>query len=257
MNKIFGLDSPLIQFLNKVADLMWLNILTMLCCIPIVTIGASLTSAHYVALKMKRNEEGYISKEFFKAFKMNFKQSTLIWLIILLIAAVIGADLYIMKEMDLGIPEFLQVVIMAIGILVLFMTVWVFPVQAKFINTLSKTMKNAFALSVIQIPKTILMIILYVAPPFLCIWFMQIFPIYFVLGISLPVYVSAILYNKMFQKLEDKILERMAGENGEESGEEVTDDAKDGTDDVNGDDAEETEKIFSDKPIFNEEEEQQ
>ena len=253
MNKIFGLDSPLIQFLNKVADLMWLNILTMLCCIPVVTIGVSLTSAHYVALKMKRNEEGYISKEFFKAFKMNFKQSTLIWLIIMVIAAVIGADLYIIKEMDLGIPEFLQVAIMAIGILVLFMTVWVFPMQAKFINTLSKTMKNAFALSVIQIPKTILMIILYVAPPFLCIWFMQIFPIYFVLGISLPVYVSAILYNKVFQKLEDRIQERIAEENGE-NGEEESEDAED---DVTGEDAEETEAIFSDKPIFNEEEKQQ
>lgn len=247
MNKIFGLDSPLIQFLNKVADLMWLNILTMLCCIPIFTIGASLTSAHYVALKMKRNEEGYISKEFFKAFKMNFKQSTLIWLIILLIAVILGADFYIMKNMDLGLPEFLQVVIMAIGILALFMTVWVFPMQAKFINTLSGTMKNAFALSVIQIPRTLLMIVLYVAPPFLCVWFMQIFPIYFVLGISVPVYVSAILYNKVFQKLEDRILERMAEENGER-----TDTEEEGKD--AGEDADGAEKIFSDKSILGEEE---
>ena len=251
MNKIFGLDSPLIQFLNRVADLMWLNILTMICCIPVVTAGAALTSAHYVALKMRRNEEGYISKEFFKAFKMNFKQSTLIWLIILLIAAVIGADLYIIKEMDSGLPEFLQVVIMAIGILALFMAVWVFPVQAKFVNTLSRTMKNAFALSVIQIPKTILMVILYAAPPFLCIWFLQIFPLYFVLGISLPVYVSAILYNKMFQKLEDKILERIAAE---EAGEDSAGGIESGMDSETGED---TEKIFSDKSIFSEEEKQQ
>ena len=244
MNKIFGLDSPLIQFLNKVADLMWLNLLTLLCCIPVITIGASLTSAHYVALKMKRNEEGYIVKEFFKAFKVNFKQSTLIWLILLIIAAVIGADLYIMKETDLGIPEFFRVIIMAIGLLVIFMAVWVFPVQAKFINTLSQTMKNAFSLSVIQIPKTLLMIVLYAAPPVLCIWFLQIFPLYFILGLSLPIYISAMLYNKMFQKLEDRILERIAQEE------------KAAEDETGSEESEETEKIFSDEMIYGDKEQQ-
>ena len=244
MNKIFGLDSPLIQFLNKVADLMWLNLLTLLCCIPVITIGASLTSAHYVALKMKRNEEGYIAKEFFKAFKVNFKQSTLIWLILLIIAAVIGADLYIMKETDLGIPEFFRVIIMAIGLLVIFMAVWVFPVQAKFINTLSQTMKNAFSLSVIQIPKTLLMIVLYAAPPVLCIWFLQIFPLYFILGLSLPIYISAMLYNKMFQKLEDRILERIAQEE------------KAAEDETGSEESEETEKIFSDEMIYGDKEQQ-
>lgn len=247
MNKIFGLDSPLIQFLNKVADLMWLNILTAICCIPVITIGASLTSAHYVALKMKRNEEGYIAKEFFKAFKMNFKQSTLIWLILLLIAAVIGADLYIMKKADLGIPEFFQVIIMAIGILVLFMAVWVFPVQSKFVNTLGQTMKNAFSLSVIQIPKTLLMIVMYVAPPVLCIFFMQVFPFYFVFGLSLPIYVSALLYDKMFKKLETRILERIAEEEKEASGNGASETACEEAE-------EEAEKIFSDELIYGDKE---
>lgn len=254
MNKILGLDSPLIQFLNRVADLLWLNLLTLLCCIPVITIGASLTSAHYVALKMRRNEEGYIAKEFFKAFKMNFKQSTLIWLILLVIAAVIGADLYIMKEMDLGIPEFFQVIIMAIGLLVLFMAVWVFPVQSKFVNTIGQTMKNAFSLSVIQIPKTLLMIVLYVAPPVLCIFFMQIFPFYFLLGLSLPVYISAILYNKMFKKLEDKILERIAEEEKPTAGE--GDESGIGGEDGESNETEEVEKIFSDELIYGDSEQQ-
>lgn len=91
------------------------------------------------------------------------------------------------------------------------------------------------------------MIVLYVAPPFLCVWFMQIFPIYFVLGISVPVYVSAILYNKVFQKLEDRILERLAEENGER-----TDTEEEGKD--AGEDADGAEKIFSDKSILGEEE---
>lgn len=81
MDKIFNLDSPVMQALNKVADLIWLNILTMVCCIPIITVGAALTAQHYVVLKMVRNREGYITRSFFKSFKANFKQATCIWLI--------------------------------------------------------------------------------------------------------------------------------------------------------------------------------
>lgn len=235
MGKWFDIESPLIQFLNKVADLMWLNILTLLCCIPIITVGASLTSAHYVALKLHRNEEGYITKDFFRSFKMNFKQSTAIWLIIMLVLIVFSADFYIMNNVEeVKIPTALQVVIMAIAILFLFMVLWVFAVQAKFVNTVTKTIKNAFALSVIQIPRTILMVILYVLPYVLCIFSLRLFPIILVLGISVPVYVSAMLYNKMFKRLEDKILERLEGENTAEDGGEPL----------------EEDKIFSDKPIL-------
>ena len=62
--KIFDLDSPLMNVLNKMADLMWLNILTLICCIPIITAGAAFTSMHYVALKIVRNEESYITRSF-------------------------------------------------------------------------------------------------------------------------------------------------------------------------------------------------
>ena len=82
--KIFDLDSPLMNVLNKMADLMWLNILTLICCIPIITAGAALTSMHYVALKIVRNEESYITRNFFKSFKTNFRQATVIWLLLLL-----------------------------------------------------------------------------------------------------------------------------------------------------------------------------
>ena len=61
--KLFNLDSPLMQALNKMADLMWLNILTMICCIPIITIGPAMTALHYMALKMARNEECYITRD--------------------------------------------------------------------------------------------------------------------------------------------------------------------------------------------------
>lgn len=243
MSKLFDLDSPLIRWLNKVADLMWLNMLTLFCCIPIITAGAALTSAHYVALKMLRNEEGYVTREFFKAFKTNFKQSTLIWLLILLVVAVLGADYYIIKYTTIDFPQVFQVIIMAAGILFVFMVLWVFPVQAKFINTLPKTIKNAFALSIIQMPRTLLMVIVYVLPYVLLFLSLRIFPLVFVFGISVPVYVSAVLYNKMFKKLEDKIRERLEEEN----------EGKEDSEPADGEADEDSGKIFSDKPMLGEE----
>ncbi len=97
MGKFFDIDSPFIQFLNRVADLMILNFLVMICCLPIFTIGASYTAMHYVLLKMVRKEEGYLIRGFFKSFKQNFKQATLIWLGMLVLIAFFGVDFCILR----------------------------------------------------------------------------------------------------------------------------------------------------------------
>ena len=68
MSKIFDIDSPFMRALTRVADLMILNFLMLLCCIPVITAGAGFTGMHYVLLKMVRNEEGYIARGFFKKF---------------------------------------------------------------------------------------------------------------------------------------------------------------------------------------------
>lgn len=194
------------QALGKMADLMWLNLLTLICCIPIVTAGAALTAMNYMALKIVRNEECYITRGFFKSFRQNFKQATLIWLLIVFVVAVLVGDFVIMRYSGLSFPKFLQIVIIAIGILFAFMVTFVFPVLAKFDNTVRRTIKNAFLMSIMQFPKTILMIILYVIPPVVFVYFPQAIPVVFLFGLSLPAWLSAKLYNKFFQKLEDQIL---------------------------------------------------
>jgi uncharacterized membrane protein YesL len=83
MGKLFDLDSPILRVLGTLADLCLLNIMTLLGCLPIITAGASITAMHYVMLKMVRNQEGYIWKDFWKSFKENFGQATAIWSILL------------------------------------------------------------------------------------------------------------------------------------------------------------------------------
>ena len=78
--KGFSYDGPIMSFLSRVADILILNVLTLIFSIPLITIGAATTAAHYTALKMRR-EEGHVLSCFWKSFKMNLKQSTGIWLI--------------------------------------------------------------------------------------------------------------------------------------------------------------------------------
>ena len=204
--KIFDLDSPLMNVLNKMADLMWLNILTLICCIPIITAGAALTSMHYVALKIVRNEESYITRNFFKSFKTNFRQATLIWLLLLLIAAILGGDYYIITKSGMQFSQVLIVLIMAAGVLVICTSLYVFPVLAKFDNTIMGTIRNAFIMSILQLPKTLVMLVMAFFPLIIYLVSLRLIPIIFLFGLSLPAYASAMLYNKFFQKLEDQLL---------------------------------------------------
>ena len=222
MSRIFDLDGPVLGTLNKIADLLWLNILTIVCCIPIFTMGASFSAAHYVCLKIYRGEEGYVTKEFFKAFKMNFAQGTVIGVFCLVMIAVFVTDFVVTNEKFpyyIELPQVFHILIMAAFILFLFFFVWVFAVQAKFINTIPQTIKNAFAISMMKFPQTIAMIVVY-ACPWVALWFTDFYlvPVVMMFGISVPIFCSAALYSKFFSQLEDNIRAKL--------GEKATDETK-------------------------------
>lgn len=206
--KLFNLDSPLMQALGKVADLLLLNMLALLCCIPIITIGASMTALHYMALKMARDEECYIARGFFKSFRQNFKQATLIWLLMLLVTVVLVIDFLIMNNSGVEFNGVIRVIITIFALFVFCGSIYVFPVLAKFENTIWRTIKNAFLMSIMQLPKTVLMVILYIFPAVFLVFFFQLAPLAFFFGLSVPAWLSAKLYSKLFKKLEDQILEQ-------------------------------------------------
>lgn len=205
--KFFDFDGPLITFLNKMADIMWLNILTVICCIPLFTVGASFTAMHYVALKIVRGEEGYITKDFFRAFKQNFVQATIIWFILLIVGGFLIGDYYIVKKMGVGINGIIRTALWTIAIFTAFMAIMVFPVLSKFSNTIGGTIKNALIIGALQFPKTILMIVMFFFPVIIYAISLRILPIAILFGFSLPAYFSAMLYNRTFAKLEDRVMQ--------------------------------------------------
>lgn len=213
--KFFDIDGPLMQGLTKIADLMILNFLTILCCIPIITAGAAVTALHYQVLKMVRKEDTYVAKGYFKAFKENFKQATIVWLLLIVAVLFIIFDYTVIGfSEEGGIAYWYGVVVGAFAIFIAFTATMVFPIMAKFSNTTIRTIKNAMAISVLKFPQTILMLIMYSIPVLITLFFMQLLPMVLMFGFSMPVYGSAVLYNKFFLKLEAQIIETQIA-NGE------------------------------------------
>lgn len=202
MSKLFDMDSPVMRFLNRMADMIILNILMIICCIPIITVGAAFTAMHYVLLKMVRDEEGYLVRGFFKSFAQNFRQATLIWLLMLLIIAVYVGDWLIFVYSGVTFPRVLVVGVMAIGIVILMVSMYVFPLLSRFDNTIRKTINNATLLAFANLPKTVLMAVFY-AIPFVIGYFSAYSFIFIVMfGFSVPAYGAAWLYSNIFKKFE-------------------------------------------------------
>lgn len=202
MDKIFNLDSPIMRGLSKMADIIWLNILTVVCCIPIITIGAALTAQHYVVLKMVRDEDSYITRSFFKSFKMNFRQATCIWLIFFAFILMFVTDIYIFLYSDMEFPRFLIVIVCALAMIVAIVGVYVFPVLSKFDNSVKNTIYNSFKIALISLPKTILMLVIYILPVALVFFSLRLVPISALFGCSGTAYLCALLYNGVFKKFE-------------------------------------------------------
>lgn len=213
---MFKLDSPFMNFLNKVCDIMILNLLVLFCSIPIFTIGASVTAGYYIAYKMVKNEESYIAKGFFKAFKDNFKQSTIIWLIMMVIGIILYGDFKIVMNDTMQIANWMRIAIVTVSVVVGLGAVFIFPVQARFTNTVKNTIKNGFLMALSHLPSAFLCLASLAVPLLLLYFLPQIGPAVVLLGVGLLIYFKAMLYLKIFRKYEERIEAREEEEASEE-----------------------------------------
>ncbi len=193
--------------LTKVADLMWVNLLTLMMCIPVVTAGAALTAKDYMCYKLLKNEEAGITKGFFHSFKQNFKQATLIWLMMLVVLGFIVVDvLFAIGLSGTGI-NIVRAIIYAVAFFVYIACIMIFPVLARFDNTVFGTVKSGLHMTVAILPRAILMGVLYVIPIYVGLKWFAVIPIVIMFGISGPGYISAMLYRKAFEQVEAKFYE--------------------------------------------------
>lgn len=153
--KFLSYDSKFSQIILKLCYCCYLNLLWFICCIPIFTIGASTTALYYVTLKIVRGEETSITRQFLHAFRENFRQSTVLWLIMLAIGIFLGCDgyiLYHLRASSTGAVAVVWTLILAIliaaAIAYAIVLLYVFPLIASVVNTNWAMLKNSFFIGI-------------------------------------------------------------------------------------------------------------
>ena len=205
MSKLFDQNNMFFTIMGVLFDLIILNVLTLLCCIPIVTAGASFTAMHNVLWHMVRHEETYVARQFFDSFKRNLKQSLLPWLAFLLAAAVLTVDGMLAWSSDvLRIP--MMIVVVFAGLVIIAIAQYFFPLLSRYDNPTSTMLRNAAKLALGFFPCTLCMLVIHAAFAALYVqFFVYAIPLLLMMGISLPQYCCAWIYNWIFRRVDGEI----------------------------------------------------
>ena len=213
---IFEEGSPFQRFLNKVADLLILNLVTLVMCIPIITIGAALTAMHYVLLKMVRGEEGYIVKSFFRSFKREFGQATILWILFVALGALMASNMVLVLEGTGHYPIWLPSSILVAAILELIIMIYTFALLSRFDNSVYHTLLNAVTLTFSELPRSLAMAVITLTPAIAFLTTTVLLPLLVLFGLSVPGYACAMVYDPIFRKIEKQAWEDENAEDAEE-----------------------------------------
>lgn len=198
-NRIFDMENPVMRALGAICDLLVLNVLSFLCCIPVVTAGAALTALSGVTLHIVRREDSGVVRGYFRAFRSNLKQGILLGFIFLAAGAVFYVDYLVAAAFS---PS-LRVAVVAAALIVGAVALYAFPLLSRFENTIWQTLKNAASLSIAFFPRTLGMLVVTVGLWLVCLRFFQIaLPILLMFGLSLPAHINALLLDSVFKTLE-------------------------------------------------------
>ena len=168
--RLFSYDSKFSQIMLKLCYGCYLNLLWMVCSLPVLTAGAATAALYDVTLRLAREEEPPLTSRFFKAFRENFRQATILWMILLGVGALLGADGYILYCLSKGTTGVVPVVctlglalIIAAAIAYVIVLLYVFPLVASVKNTNWAMLKNALLIGIHYLFCTILVFAIHFA----------------------------------------------------------------------------------------------
>lgn len=162
MSNLFNMDNPFFTALGKICDMLFLSVVWALLCIPVVTIGPANTALYYATAKVIRRERGYLFREFFKSFKMNFKRAAILGVILTFIFVVMGFDLmwaYGNINGSGSTGSILFGIFIAITFLLVCFSTYAFPVLSRFDMTVKQLAKAAAFMSMRHLPFTLAMVV--------------------------------------------------------------------------------------------------
>ncbi len=202
----FVINNPFFDFMGEIGDWVGLNILFLITSVPLVTVGASLTALYKVMMKKSRDEAPYPAALYLRTFRQEWRQSTALWLILLVSGMILGFDfLYVSgawRHWSAGILRYWNVGLGCLLLVWLMVFSYVFPLQAYFENSVKNTLKNAFLMSVRHAPFTLVLAAAN-SLPLLCLAFSPVLtwlltPVYLVIGFSMTAGLGVRVFERIF-----------------------------------------------------------
>ena len=198
---LFSLNSPFARGINKLVMMLYVGILWFLCSLPILTMGAATAALYEVLFQAVKDQEGYIARRFFQAFRGNLKQGLQLGIPLVLAQVVFAFDFFY-YSLFWGEGYQVQTIVFAVlSLLVLALFPFVFAAMAKFGNTASGHFRMAVTI-MLRCPGWTAAVLAIQALTVFLIWFFVYFPALFIMGIS--GYLEAVIFNHVFQGLIDR-----------------------------------------------------
>lgn len=208
MRSFFQWNNPVFGFLSGITNLIILNLLWMVCCIPVVTIVPATAAMYYVTLKMVRKEDPYILRSFFHSFRQNLKQGVALSVIFLLLLGLLYVDAQVLQKRSSEFHQVLLIVSHVISALVFMTFSYVCPFLSRFENTVSATLKNALIIGLSHPLQSVMILAIHLSPLVLLLFWPEYFSVtmlfWLLLGFALIALVNSLLLSKIFAKYEGK-----------------------------------------------------
>lgn len=207
LDRIFNPENRFWSFLNKVVDALWLGILWGVTSLPIITIGASTTALYQFTLKQTDNEEGYAWRSYWKAFRKNFLQATILWMVILAVGAFVAIDLY--ACMTIAVPAPIRVLCFALVLGMAFVYVlsslYIFPILSRFDLPVKKILTNSVVMAMGNLYVSITILVIYVIFLVIAWRVLLLFPVLMSLAAFFSSYLFRHVFSRYWEKKEEAI----------------------------------------------------
>lgn len=185
--------------MSKLADIMLISILYTVICIPIITIGPANTAIYYATVKVIRRDRGYLFREFFRSFRLNFKKGAIIGVVWTILITILGFDLiwsWISAKENVNYGSIFLGVFIAITVLLISFSIYVFPILSRFDMTIKQLVKAAFYMSIRHLASTVSMLVLTVV----CIYAVLNFSVLLFIIPGILTLVNSLLMERIFKK---------------------------------------------------------
>ena len=203
--EFFHSDNPFNEMLTRVFNLLELNLLWIIFSLPIITVGAATAALYTLCFRMLSNQETSIFKEFVRSFKENFRPSIPYTVTLLVTGTVLAADFHILGASGGSAQGILYGICLVLLVAFAAIFSYAFPLFARYENTFSGTMNNAWRLAASKIPQTLALLAIHCLPWILLLSvpdiFFHIFWIWIFAGVAVGAYLASMLLRPVFTGL--------------------------------------------------------